>query len=160
MFLILTAARPGEVRFARWGQIDEKKAEWHRPAEIMKLREAHTVTLSSAAVALLSETRGERTPRPEQLIFPGQRLTPLSDMTFSKVLRDAGLSYNAHAFRSSFRDWAAEQMPDVPDPVAESALAHVVPDKVVRAYKRTSFMEMRRKLLEGWGKFTGGEAGQ
>lgn len=153
MFLILTAARPGEVRLATWGQIDEKKAEWNRPAEIMKLREAHTVTLSSAAIALLAKIKGERSPLAGDLIFPGQRLKPLSDMTFSKVLRDAGLTYNAHAFRSSFRDWAAEQMPDVPDPVAESALAHVVPDKVVRAYKRTSFMEMRRKLLEEWGAF-------
>ncbi|WP_232493795.1 tyrosine-type recombinase/integrase [Novosphingobium kaempferiae] len=159
MFLILTAARPGEVRFATWGQIDFKKAEWNRPAEIMKLREPHTVTLSKAAMALLSEIKGKREVDPKALIFPGQRLKPLSDMALSKVMRDAGLIYNAHAFRSSFRDWAAEKMPDVPDAVAEAALAHTVPDKVVRAYKRTKFMEMRRTLMDAWGEFLskGGE---
>jgi hypothetical protein len=71
----------------------------------------------------------------------------------AKVLRTAGLPHDAHAFRSSFRDWAAEKMPEIPDPVAEAALAHVVPDKVVRAYKRTTFVEMRRQLLEAWGAF-------
>jgi len=60
--------------------------------------------------------------------------------------------YHVHGFRSSFRDWAAEKMPRIPDPVAESAIAHIVPDKVVRAYKRTKFIEMRRQLLDGWGK--------
>ena len=77
----------------------------------------------------------------------------ISDMTMNKVLRKADLPYDAHAFRSSFRDWAAEKMPEIPDPVAEAALAHVVPDKVVRAYKRTNFLEMRRTLLEAWGGF-------
>jgi integrase len=74
-------------------------------------------------------------------------------MTLTKVLRDAKAPYTVHGFRSSFRDWAAEKMPEIPDAVAEAALAHVVPDKVVRAYKRTDFLEMRRKLLEAWGEF-------
>ena len=68
----------------------------------------------------------------------------VSDMTISKVMRDADLPYVPHGFRSSFRDWAAEQMPHIPDPVAEAALAHVVPDAVVRAYKRTQFLEQER----------------
>lgn len=49
-------------------------------------------------------------------------------------------------------------MPTIPDPVAEAALAHAVPDKVVAAYKRTEFLEMRRKLLEGWGSFLDGKS--
>lgn len=157
MFLILTAARPGEVRFATWAQIDEAKLEWNRPAEIMKLREPHTITLSKAAMGLLAQIKGPGNPMAEDLIFPGQRNKPLSDMTLNKVLRDAGLKYDAHGFRSSFRDWAAERMPEIPDPVGEAALSHKVADQVVRAYKRTTFLEMRRKLLEAWAGYLSGE---
>lgn len=152
---ILTAARPGEVRGARWEQIDLAAAEWKRPAELMKGvdADAHTVTLSNAAVALFEEIKQERAPKPSDLVFVGARGGKLSDMTMNKVLRTAKQPYDAHGFRSSFRDWAAEQMPEIPDPVAEAALAHVVPDKVIRAYKRTTFIEMRRKLLEAWGGY-------
>lgn len=156
---IYTAARPGEVRGARWGQIDLEKREWNRPASLMKGNDAaaHTVTLNDAAVALLTQMKGDETPKPDQLVFAGLRGGMLSDMTMNKVLRTAKQPYDAHGFRSSFRDWAAEKMPEIPDPVAEAALAHVVPDKVVRAYKRTTFLEMRRKLLDGWGKFLWGD---
>ncbi|KQM57150.1 MULTISPECIES: tyrosine-type recombinase/integrase [unclassified Sphingomonas] len=157
LFQIYTAARPGEVRGARWGQIDLDMREWNRPASLMKGNDAssHTVTLNDAAVALLKQTKGDATPKPDQLVFPGQRGGMLSDMTMNKVLRTAGQPFDAHGFRSSFRDWAAEKMPEIPDPVAEAALAHIVSDKVVRAYKRTTFVEMRRKLLGGWGEFLG-----
>ncbi len=73
-------------------------------------------------------------------------------------MRDAKLPYVPHGFRSSFRDFAAEQMPTIPDPVAEAALAHVVPDQVVRAYKRTDFLDMRRKLLDGWADYLAGQS--
>ncbi len=155
LFQIFTAARPGEVRAARWGQIDLAKRNWNRPAEMMKGVHAppHTVTLNDAAVHVLEQLRAGRDPQPTDLVFPGQRGAKLSDMTLNKIIRTAKLPYDTHAFRSSFRDWAAENMPEVPDPVAEAALAHAVPDKVVRAYKRTNFLEMRRKLLDAWGQF-------
>jgi integrase len=153
LFQILTAARPGEVRAACWEQIDLMKQEWKRPATMMKASEAHVVTLNDAAIRLLTFVKSDRSQIHTDLIFPGQRGVMMSDMTMSKVLRTAGLSYDAHGFRSSFRDWAAEMMPAIPDPVCEAALAHTVPDKVVRAYKRTKFVEMRRILLSGWGDF-------
>jgi integrase len=158
---ILTAARPGEVRRARWGQIDFAKGDWNRPSDIMKgvHASAHTVTLSSAAIHLLQAIKGGADPKPDDLIFPGERGALISDMTMTKVLRTAGHPYDVHAFRSSFRDWAAEKMPEIPDPVAEAAIAHVVPDKVVRAYKRTNFLEMRRTLLEAWGAFVTSQGG-
>lgn len=160
MLHILTAARPGEVRRARWGQIDFDKADWNRPAEIMKgvHAPAHTVTLNSSAIALLKQIKGERDPDPEELVFPGQRGALISDMTMNKVMRTAKQPYDVHGFRSSFRDWAAEMMPEIPDPVAEAAISHIVSDKVIRAYKRTSFIEMRRKLLQAWGEYVGGAA--
>jgi integrase len=158
LFQILTAARSGEVRSARWRHIDLTAKEWNRPAELMKAREAHTVTLNTAAVALLERLKSEMSPKPDDLVFPSRTGAMLSDMTLSKVMRDANQPYTPHGFRSSFRDWVAEKMPLVPDAVAEAALAHVVPDKVVRAYKRAQFVDMRRGLLEEWASYVTSEA--
>jgi integrase len=156
LFQLLTAARPGEVRHARWCQIEFDKREWHRPAEIMKNDLPHVVALSPAAVALLR--RIDRPTSGDGLIFPGQHGRVLSDMSLNKVLRTANQLYHAHGFRSSFRDWAAEKMPQIPDPVAEAALAHLVTDEVVRAYKRTKFAVMQRELLENWASFVVGDS--
>jgi integrase len=153
IFQILTAARTGEVRSAKWSHINLKTAEWHRPAEVMKSREAHTVTLSPAALELLKRRGAERKPKPDHYVFASAKGAMISDMTPAKVLKDAGQPFTPHGFRSSFRDWAAEKMHQIPDAVAEAALAHVVPDRVVRAYKRTQFLEMRRQLLDAWCAF-------
>ena len=158
MFAIATAARSGEVRQARWEQIDLAKRLWNRPADIMKSKAAHTVTLSEYAIGLLHRARGDQAA-PTGLIFPARSgKTPLSDMTISKIMRDANLPYVPHGFRSSFRDWAAELMPMIPEAVAEAALAHTIPDKVVRAYKRTQLIELRRQLLDAWGVFLAGQS--
>ena len=149
LFTILTAARSGEVRNARWSHIDRETRFWNRPAELMKARTAHTVTLSSAALEILSRAAALNPSEPDNLIFPSSKRLPLSDMTLTKVMRDADAPYTVHGFRSSFRDWAAERMPGMHD-AAEAALAHVVQNKVERAYMRTKFIEMRRELLEAW----------
>lgn len=84
----------------------------------------------------------------------------ISDMTISKIMRDEGLPYVPHGFRTSLRTWAAEKQPFIPEPVAESALSHVIPDAVIKAYNRATFLEMRRKLLDQWGAYlTGGQWG-
>jgi integrase len=120
---------------------------------MMKGGVAHTVTLNAPAVALLETIKAERAVKAADLVFPGRGGGMLSDMTMNKMLRDAGFPFDAHGFRSSFRDWAAEMMPEIPDAVAEKALAHAVPDKVERAYKRTPYFDLRRKLLDAWGAF-------
>jgi len=160
-FLIFTAARSGEVRKTTWAHIDLEGKMWNRPAEIMKGRKAkaHSVTLNAPAIAILNRVAELNGSNPDSLVFPGSKGQPLSDMTISKIMRDKGLAFVPHGFRSSFRDWAAERMPSIPDPVAEAALAHVVPDKVVAAYKRTTFIELRRDLLDAWGRFVGGQSG-
>jgi len=151
LFTINTAARSGEVRHAQWAHIDLENKLWNRPAAQMKSKVAHSVTLTDAAVEVLSQAVALRVnAKPDALVFPNTKGLALSDMTLSKIMRDAKSAYTVHGFRSSFRDFAAEQMPTIPDAVAEAALAHAVPDKVERAYKRTDFIEMRRKLLEGW----------
>lgn len=153
LFAVLTAARSGEVRQARWSHIDRTEKLWNRPAELMKTRSAHSVTLSDEALRVLDRAAKLNAVRPDGLIFPSGKGSELSDMTLTKVMRDHGVPYTVHGFRSSFRDWAAERMSEVPDAVAEVALAHVIPDKVVRAYKRTQFIEMRRLLLAKWAEF-------
>ncbi|MCT2401371.1 tyrosine-type recombinase/integrase [Novosphingobium mangrovi (ex Huang et al. 2023)] len=151
LFGILTAARSGEVRQATWKQVDLKAKTWTRSAAMMKMNVDHVVTLSEAAVALLERF----TPKDlrEGIIFPGTRGKALSDMSLTKVIRSAGSDETMHGFRSSFRDWAAEKMPTIPAMVAEMALAHKVGTATEQAYLRTDLRDMRRDLLEGWGRF-------
>lgn len=151
LFAILTAARSGEVRGARWEQIDMGARTWSRPASIMKAGEAHTVALSEAAIRLL-ERAGAAWGR-SGLVFPSRVGTALSDAALGKMLRDAGRTETVHGFRSSFRDWAAERMPSVPFAVVEVALAHTVGNATERAYLRSDLMALRFALSDAWGRF-------
>lgn len=155
MLAIATVARSIEVREACWQHVLTGKRDWNRPAELMrKNNEAHTVTLNDAALSVIERIAEiSDSSKPETLLLPNKKGKPISDMTISKVMRDASLPYVPHGFRSSFRDWAAEQHPEIPDPVAEAALSHSVPDAVIAAYKRTKFLEMRRTLLDHWSAF-------
>lgn len=156
LFAVLTAARSGEVRNAEWEQIDLDAQTWTRPASVMKMAKAHVVTLPRAAVALLELWTPDKDLR-SGLIFAGVRGGPLSDMSLTKALRTAGRSETVHGFRSSFRDWAAEQMPTIPAMVAEMALAHKVGTATEQAYLRTDLRDMRRALMEAWGRFVAPE---
>lgn len=159
LFVILTAARQGEVRSADWAHIDLERRLWVRPAELLKARKDHTVMLSEQAIAVLQRA-GELYGK-EGLIFASIRKgVMLSDAAIPKVLRAAGRTETVHGFRSSFRDWAAETRPDMPGEVAEMALAHEVGSKVERAYRRTRLVEMQRDLLESWGRFVAPEIGK
>ena len=151
--LILTAARSGEIRGATWGEIDFERAVWTSPAERMKMKRAHRVPLSPQAIAVLRKAESFRRYGTDH-VFPSAKGGALSDMALTKRLRDLDMTCTAHGFRSSFRDWAAETSVD--DAVAEAALAHAVNDKVMAAYKRTTFDEMRRKLMDDWGRYAVG----
>jgi integrase len=158
LFTILTAARSGEVRSARWSQIDFEAGTWTRPAAMMKSGELHVVTLPPAALAVLENAKQLRMLSTGDVIFPGTRGQPLSDMTLLKIVKAEGGPFTVHGFRAGFRTWAAEQMPTIPEAVAEAALAHSVPDAVVRAYQRAKFMDLRRQLLVAWAAFIGSES--
>jgi len=151
-FLILTASRSGEIRGARWDEVDAEKGIWTIPANRMKRRKPHAVPLSPRCLEILKEAKALK--RRSVLIFPSQEGGVLSDMTFTKLLRDQGYGNvaTAHGFRSSFRDWCAE-VAKVDEDVAEAALAHVVRDKVKAAYKRTQFLEERRTLMALWATY-------
>jgi integrase len=112
----------------------------------------HTVTLNEPALAILERAKGLSNGK--GLIFPGSRPgSLLSDMTLSKVMRTAKRVETVHGFRSTFRDWAAEKMPTVPAMVAEMALAHAVGSKTEQAYLRSDLRDMRRSLMDAWGRF-------
>lgn len=157
LFTILTAARSGETRSAQWSHIDLELRTWTRPAGLMKSGEPHVITLSPAALAVLEQAKQLRTLFSTDLVFPGARGRPLSDMTLLKIVKEQAGPFTVHGFRAAFRTWAAEQMPAVPEAVAEAALAHTVPDAVVRAYQRAKFMELRRQLLDAWGLYVEGQ---
>ena len=150
-FLILTAARSSEVRKAVWEEVSLDDAVWTLPAERTKANRERRVPLSPRAVAVLEQAA--ELSEDGGLVFPGTRPgKPLSENTHSKLLRELGLATFTHGFRSSFRDWAAEQT-NAPHAVMEAALAHTIRNKVEAAYARSDLFEKRRVLMEAWAKY-------
>jgi integrase len=147
-FLILTAARTGEVIGARWEEFDLKERIWTVPAGRMKASREHRVPLSDRAEEIV---QGLAEARVGDFVFPGGKPTnPLSNMAMLKLLQRMGRAdLTAHGFRSTFRDWAAEQT-SYPHEVAEMALAHTVGDKVEAAYRRGDLFEKRQQLMADW----------
>ena len=146
-YLVLTAARAGEVVGAAWDEIDQTERDgwtWVVPAERMKARLEHRVPLSRAARAVLEQTPRERRQGP---IFAA-----VSGHTIWKYLRTLTDTATVHGFRSAFRDWVAEQT-TFPRETAELALAHRVGDDVERAYRRGDLLAKRWQLMEAWARY-------
>jgi integrase len=155
--VILTAARSGEVRLATWSEVDLDAGIWTIPADRMKANRAHVVPLSPQAAAHFARMEAHRRGV-SGLVFPGtKRDKPLSDMTLTKLLRDMEVDAVPHGFRSTFRDWVAEQT-NFPGDLAEAALAHVLADKTVAAYQRGTMLEKRRALMSAWANYCEGES--
>ena len=153
-FVILTAARTGEVIGARWSEIDMKEGTWIVPAERIKGGREHRVPLSAPALGILETMADLRDGKADGFVFPGRkRGRALSNMAMLKLLeRMERDDLTVHGFRSTFRDWAAERT-NYPREVAEAALAHVIPDKVEAAYRRGDLFEKRRRLMNEWARF-------
>lgn len=150
-FLVLTASRSGEVREARWTEVDVAAKVWEIPAERMKMKRPHRVPLSSRAIVLLRAAHA--LDDGSGLVFPGTKTgRPLSDMTLSKLVKELGFNADVHGFRTSFRTWAQERT-NFPREVAEAALAHLSGDSVERAYARSDVFEKRRKMMEAWAAY-------
>lgn len=154
-FIILTAARSGEVRGARWSEFDANLVNWTVPGDRMKASREHKVPLSKRAKTVLRRARAlqaenvERGGAPSDLVFPNPGGKPYSDMVFTQLLRRLELPFTMHGFRASFRTWGMEAT-QYPDEMLEFALAHVVGDQTVRAYARSDMVEKRRQLMEDW----------
>ncbi len=157
-FLVLTAARSGEIRGATWSEIDLEAATWTVPTARMKAEREHRVPLSKPALDILAEAAAFRTGQ-DSLVFPSSRGTPLSDSTISKLCRENGISAVPHGFRSSFRDWGSEKT-SAPHAVMEAALAHTISNAVERAYHRTDLFDRRRTLMQQWADFLNPKPGK
>lgn len=146
IFLILSACRSGEVRAASWDEIELSENLWVIPAARMKAGTEHRVPLTPEALRVLDRVLPHTR---EGLVFPSQRKGCVSDMAMGMLMRRRGLDYRPHGFRSSFRDWCAEET-DASREVAEACLAHATGSEVERAYRRTDFLERRRELMQLW----------
>ena len=155
-FLILTACRTNEVLLATWSEFDLAERTWTIPASRMKAGEAHAVPLPRRTIELLEQVKV--VGQDEVLVFPSsKRGKPLSNMVFLMMLRRMKLEVTAHGFRSSFRDWAAEET-SFPNFVVEKALAHTIDNKVEAAYRRGDLLKKRRELMEAWASYCGGDS--
>ncbi len=164
-FLILTNVRTNAILQARWSEIDIDRAVWTIPLSNLKDREHRAepfrVPLAPRAFEILAEMQAIRV---SEYVFPGRRPgASFSNMAFLTLLKrmnsgerkwlddDAGRPITAHGFRATFRTWA-EEVATFPHAVIEQAMGHKVGSKVERAYRRTDVMEMRRGLMDAWGK--------
>jgi integrase len=152
--VVLTAVRLGEALGARWDEIDLRSGTWTIPSSRMKGGREHRVPLSPAAAAVLKQMAALRTAGSD-VVFPGavrgRAIGTNSVLLLAKELAGDEAT-TCHGFRSTFRDWAAEQT-NFPREVAEMALAHAVGSDVERAYARTDLFEKRRRLMGAWASF-------
>ena len=148
-FIVLTACRSGEVRFAVWDEVDLDNKIWTIPAERMKGMKEHKVPLVIDAIKLLKSL-----PRFEgsDYLFTAPRGGPISDMTISAVCRRMKIEAVPHGFRSTFRDWASENT-NYAREVAEMCLAHTISSPVEAAYRRGDLFRKRIKLMEAWAQY-------
>ena len=148
-FLVLTAARSGEVRGARWDEIDRNAKLWTVPAERAKNGRPHRVPLSAPALDVLTTAR--KLPDSSGLAFPSPTGRELSDSTLSKLVRENGIDAVPHGFRSSFRDWCGDTAGA--REVAEACLARTVADATEAAYARSDPLARRAVVMEDWGGY-------
>jgi len=156
--LILTGVRSMPLRFCRPEQIDGNV--WTIPGEQMKGRKGKTtdfrVPLVPEAMAIIEQAKPHAR---DGYLFPSIKKGVISDATMSRLMERREMAARPHGFRSSLRDWIAETT-DTPHDIAEMTLGHAVGGKVERAYKRTDFLDQRRKLLERWAAHVTGQNGQ
>ena len=145
--LILTATRPNETFSARREEFDLDENRWVIPADRMKAAREHEIPLSDRAVEVLRSV-----PRVSgsEYVFPGIKLDKsMSTAAGMKVLKSLRPGIHQHGFRSTFRDWAAEQT-SFERLVIEHALAHQLKDKAEAAYHRATMLPKRIKLMQAW----------
>lgn len=163
-FTILTAARSGDTRGATWQEINIKSATWTIPACRMKGKKEHIIPLSSRCLKILNQLHS---PNGKELVFKGQA-GMLSDMSLGKTIKrlhakesqhstgfidpHSNRIATTHGFRSSFRDWAAEQT-TFPREVIEHCLAHKLKDRAEAAYQRSTILNKRTTLMEDWCRY-------
>ncbi|MDE0171556.1 MAG: integrase arm-type DNA-binding domain-containing protein [bacterium] len=153
-FVVLTAARSGEVRGALWSEIDLETATWTIPAGRMKGGREHRVPLSGPVLELLAEAR---LYSDGPLVFPRRTGGQIPAWMLGKLPGRIGIDSTLHGMRSSFRDWCGES--GVAREVAEACLAHRVGNVVEQAYARSDLLQRRRELMEAWAQYAASDRG-
>ena len=148
--MVLCAVRPGEVRRARWDEVDLESAVWTIPGSRMKAGRAHRVPLSRQALEVFREARAIRDGA---LVFPSRKPgVPIDKRTLARLTWRLGIEAHPHGFRSSFRDWGAE-CTSAPRSVMEAALAHEIGNRTEAAYARSDLFGRRRALMRRWADY-------
>lgn len=153
----LLACRPGELRHAKWVEIDLENRVWSIPAERMKMRRPHRVPLPAQAVTILKALHLVTGQGAGGLVFPGLRSVhrAISENTMNGALRRLGYSQDeatAHGFRSTFSTLANQSGKWNADAI-EAALAHIEPNAVRRAYARGDYWDERVKMMTWWADY-------
>ena len=151
--MILTATRTGEVRGAKWQEINLNDAVWTIPEDRMKTQREQRVPLSIRAIDILKSLKSNHNP--EDFIFMGGKIgRGLSDGAMLVLLKKMKIgAYTPHGFRSTFRDWAAEEAHQFSNETVELALSHTIRNKTEAAYRRGDQLERRRELMNEWNKY-------
>ena len=166
--ILATGLRSLEARLAKWNEISIQSGEWLVPGidavesqrvgheqKRMKRALEHLLPLSTLALDVLRRaSRLRLSQRPEALIFPSARGLVLSDNTLSKILRDGGIQGTPHGLRATLKTWCAER--GVRDEVSEALLAHGDPDLTRAAYRRATYFDERRQVLQDWADYLTG----
>lgn len=150
----LLFVRPGEIRHARWSEINFEEKEWRY--FVSKKKANHIVPLSRQAIEILQtmhQISGHR-----EYVFPGGHspLRPMSEAAVNAALRrmgyDTQTEITGHGFRAMARTLLHERLGI--DPYAiEHQLSHTVPDTLGEAYNRTRFIEQRREMMQIWADY-------
>jgi len=149
----LLFVRPGELRSARWADIDLEAGEWRFVAS--KTKQPHIVPLASQAIAILRELHP--LTGHHEFVFPGARSPrrPMSENTVNVALRTLGIpkeQMTGHGFRAMARTVLEENLKFAAH-LIEAQLAHAVRDANGRAYNRTTHLEERKKMMQEWADY-------
>jgi integrase len=151
-FLILTACRANEVAAMRLEEINWQQRTWTIPAYRTKTQHSHRVPLSARATELLKQQCRLPIPGAVWLSRAGQPIG--AKALYLYLTRYMHVPYTIHGFRSSFRNWCAEQT-NYDFNLCEMCLAHTVANATVRAYLRSDMLEKRREIMNQWAAFCG-----
>jgi integrase len=152
-FAPLVFVRPGELRAAKWEDIDFEKAEWRY--FVTKTRTEHLVPLAHQTLEILRDL--QPLTGAGEYVFPGRDpKKPISNSTLNAALTrmgyDTKTEMTGHGFRAMARTLLAEEL-HFPPEVIEHQLAHAVPDTLGTAYNRTKYLKERREMMQAWADY-------
>ena len=150
----LVFVRPGELRLAKWCDIDLQAEEWRYL--VTKTNTDHLVPLAKQAIAILKELQPLTGDCEFVFQVGNDPKKPMSAATINAVLQrmgyDTKTQITGHGFRAMARTILHERL-NVDPHIIEHQLAHAVPDNLGGAYNRTKFIEQRVVMMQQWADY-------